>query len=73
MTRAERNDPRDPKSRAGLDAQQAAILGPTGQPARLAPDARCPCCGAGPDQRVLSAGFGEPHEVCQSCAWEFES
>lgn len=48
------------------------ILGPTGQPARLAPEAKCPRCGAGPDQRVPSGGFGEPHQVCRACAFEFE-
>jgi len=48
------------------------ILAPDGTPARLPPDATCPKCGAGPDQRVLSAGFGTPHEVCQRCGFEFE-
>jgi hypothetical protein len=27
----------------------------------------CPDCGAGPERRVLSAGFGKPYEVCGKC------
>lgn len=81
MTRAERNDPADPKSRAGLDAQQAALAGPfnpvivapDGCPARLPSDARCPRCGATADQRVPSSGFGIVHDVCGCCALDFES
>jgi uncharacterized protein (DUF983 family) len=48
------------------------ILAPNGKPARLGPDARCPRCGAGADQRVNSAGFGVVHPVCVRCAFEFE-
>jgi hypothetical protein len=40
------------------------ILDATGKPARPAADARCPRCGAGPEQRVPSGGFGVPHPVC---------
>lgn len=35
------------------------------------PDGRCPRCRADESRRVLSAGFGTPHEVCSSCAYEF--
>ena len=34
---------------------------------------RCPRCGAGPERRVASAGFGSPHPVCGRCGWEFVS
>jgi hypothetical protein len=46
------------------------LVGPDGRPARLPKDARCPRCGADADQRVMSGGFGEPHEVCQQCGCE---
>jgi hypothetical protein len=79
MTRDELNDPCDPKSRASLDAQQAAmrepfnpvIVAPDGRPARLPRDANCPRCGASAKERVPSSGFGQPIEVCQQCAYEF--
>jgi len=47
------------------------IVAPDGTPARLPRDARCPNCGAGPDQRETS-GMGEWHHVtCAACAYEF--
>ena len=48
------------------------IVAPDGRPARLPADAKCPRCGADADQRVPSAGFGEPHEICKACAFEFK-
>lgn len=53
------------------DAQGPVIVAPDGRPARLPKDARCPQCGAGPDERVPSSGFGTAHDVCQRCAHEF--
>lgn len=49
------------------------LLGPNGQPlpSRAKPT-RCPNCGASPDKRVLSGGFGEPHDVCSRCGMEFK-
>lgn len=33
----------------------------------------CPRCGAGPEKRIPSAGFGRAiHDVCQTCGHEFE-
>ena len=32
---------------------------------------RCPQCGAGPERRVASAGFGLPHPVCGKCGHEW--
>lgn len=34
-------------------------------------DEHCPRCKAGPERRRLSAGFGEPHDVCGKCGYEF--
>lgn len=48
-------------------------------PKPVAKDKRCPgtfpggrACGAGPDKRVPSSGFGRPHDVCRECGHEFE-
>jgi len=48
------------------------ILDASGQPARPARDAACPRCAAPADRRVLSAGFGSPHDVCSVCGHDFE-
>ena len=34
-------------------------------------DGSCPTCRAEKEQRVLSGGFGRPHEVCGRCGFEF--
>lgn len=34
-------------------------------------DDRCPQCRADVSRRVLSAGFGTPHDVCGQCGHEF--
>lgn len=47
------------------------ILDDQGQPARRPASKLCPQCGAGPDARVPSAGFGEPHPVCGRCGHEW--
>lgn len=57
---------------AQAEPEQFVILGPDGQPARLSKTARCPQCGAGPDQRVPSSGFGIPHDLCQACGYDLE-
>lgn len=31
----------------------------------------CPTCRAGLDRRVLSAGFGFPHQLCGRCGYDF--
>lgn len=38
----------------------------------LPKDERCPICGVGPERRRLSSGFGEPHDVCGKCGYDFE-
>lgn len=35
-------------------------------------DDRCPNCRASRGKRVPSSGFGDPHDVCGSCGYEFE-
>jgi uncharacterized protein (DUF983 family) len=55
-------------------SETPAILGPDGQPvARKAVSKACPNCGAGPEKRVLSGGFGEVHDVCSRCGYEWET
>lgn len=34
-------------------------------------DGKCPKCRAEADKRVLSGGFGEPHDVCGQCGYDF--
>lgn len=34
-------------------------------------DPRCPTCHSDESARVLSGGFGDPHEVCGKCGHEF--
>jgi len=48
------------------------ILDASGKPARQAVDATCPQCGAGPDKRQASGGFGIRRPVCTSCGWKWE-
>lgn len=47
------------------------ILDADGQPARPA-SRRCPVCGAGPDRRRRSGGFGAVHDVCGDCGYAFD-
>jgi len=48
------------------------IVDAHGQPARAPADRACPRCGAWPERRVLSSGFGSPHDVCSACGHDFE-
>lgn len=48
------------------------IVDASGKPARKATDTNCPKCKAPASRRVLSSGFGEPHDVCGQCGYEFE-
>lgn len=50
------------------DAPRVVLTDPA--PLRKA-DTRCPSCRADKDRRVLSAGFGIPHDVCGQCGYEF--
>lgn len=40
-------------------------------PPDLPKDDTCPRCSAPPERRRLSAGFGEPHDVCGRCGYDF--
>lgn len=40
-------------------------------PPVLPKDTACPRCQAPADRRVLSAGFGDPHDVCGRCGYDF--
>lgn len=56
-------------------AKSKVILDPSGRPARLKNlrvDDHCPKCGAPAERRVLSGGFGYPHDVCGNCGHDFE-
>lgn len=41
-------------------------------PKPLPKDGSCPRCRADQDKRVLSGGFGEPHDICGQCGYEFQ-
>lgn len=47
------------------------LVRPDGTPLAQATSTRCPSCGAGPDRRVASGGFGRPHPVCSQCGYEW--
>ena len=44
------------------------IVDAKGRPIQAAP---CPRCGAGPESRGPSSGFGTPHPVCLKCGFDF--
>lgn len=46
------------------------IVNPQGKPARKAVETVCSRCGAGPEKRKPSSGFGIPHPVCE-CGYEW--
>jgi hypothetical protein len=52
------------------DEQTPVIVNPQGKPARASASKDCPN-GHGPEHRVKSSGFGEPHPVCSKCGHEF--
>ena len=56
---------------AGKDV---VVLGPDGQPvsSEVEEVKDCPQCGAGPDRRVPSGGFGKRHDVCGRCGFQFQ-
>lgn len=41
-------------------------------PKPLPKDTHCPRCRASADKRMLNTGFGNPHDVCSVCGYEFE-
>lgn len=55
------------------DELVALIVDPHGRPARagVVKNQDCPRCGAGPEKRVPSGGFGKlPHPICL-CGYEW--
>lgn len=46
------------------------LVDAAGRPVRASDATRCPK-GHGPEDRVASSGFGEPHPVCKRCGYEF--
>lgn len=48
------------------------ILGADGKPAPKVDRSACPGCGADRSKRVASGGFGEPHDVCRECGYEWQ-
>jgi uncharacterized protein (DUF983 family) len=47
------------------------IVAPSGRPARALVSRDCPRCGAGPDRRLASGGYGaRVHDVCGRCGCE---
>jgi len=48
------------------------ILDAHGKPVQTATDAACPQCGAGPDKRQASGGFGVRRPVCTTCGFKWE-
>jgi uncharacterized protein (DUF983 family) len=53
------------------DQDRPLIVDASGQPMRRPADAHCPRCGAAPDRRMRSSGFGEWHDVCVNCGHDF--
>ncbi len=53
------------------DARTTTIVDATGRPARQVVSRDCPACGAGPERRRASSGFGQAHPVCGKCGHEF--
>jgi len=49
------------------------LVDPYGKPVRVTADARCPQCGAGPERRVLTSGFGPPKTACGQCGRDVEA
>lgn len=47
------------------------FVDPSGRPLRKAEVDACPQCGAGPEVRRASGGFGTPWTVC-SCGYEWK-
>lgn len=55
-----------------MTMQETPAIILTDAPRMKKPDGKCPRCRAGAEKRVLSAGFGDPHDVCSQCGHEFE-
>jgi transposase-like protein len=52
---------------------ETPILDASGQPARRRAATHCPKCGATPELRVASGGFGaHVRDVCSRCGYQFD-
>lgn len=58
--------------RLGGAKDEPTIVDPSGKPARQAIDASCPQCGAGPDKRGPSCGFGVRRPCCLACGFVWQ-
>lgn len=47
------------------------LLDASGRAARRPETRICPSCGAGPEKRRLSSGFGAAHDLCGVCGHDF--
>ncbi len=54
-----------------MTTEAPVIVAPDGRPAARLVSRDCPQCGASPDRRVASSGFGVPHPICSQCGHEF--
>ncbi len=54
-----------------MNERPTGLVTPQGKPAHTAMSKDCPRCGAGPERRVASGGFGAPHPVCGQCGHDF--
>jgi uncharacterized protein (DUF983 family) len=59
-------------NKAQHDEATPLIVNAQGQPARKAAAALCPHCGAGPDRRGPSSGFGQAMTICLKCGHDFQ-
>ena len=55
-----------------MSDKDTTIVDPQGKPARKAADTACPQCGAPPERRVASSGFGTPTTLCGKCGHDFQ-
>lgn len=53
------------------DKQTTVIVDAQGKPARQAASKACPGCGAGPERRGPSSGFGQAMTICLKCGHDF--
>jgi len=54
------------------DPTPPGILDPSGKPVQTAKDASCPRCGAPPEKRGPSGGFGIRRPLCYGCGYRWE-
>lgn len=50
---------------------ESLLVDPNGKPIKSLKDSPCPKCGAPPNKRVASGGFGDTYLICTNCAYDF--